>query len=330
MPEEAIRNILNREQEVLVSEEKVWTDEDLKNVRKKVREGIKLTWFICDPMDVSRSLTDLLESECNKSKLVGAVLENATTWWKNKFDGPIVVTGSTTALTCIKDGLPEFSLTFNYLTREVVFASTAGIVKSCVSNNSNSNDLNVLRGKRVDFNPLSNRGSVDESSQRFIAFTGSPAVYLENLIATGLCQQDIQLMKRTGPPRPLYLSDLHTPVGYIVSNGEKIGEWIHWLPYVRFARDSEPILNLYEVMHGQPCKRDGISMAPDFNQSLFKEVNPIKGEYCLACERLLIYKHPGLFRTTLVVAPWDNLWVVKNMASHRHIRFSQDSDTAVP
>ncbi|MBI1928277.1 hypothetical protein HYR99_29035 [Candidatus Poribacteria bacterium] len=355
VPEKFIWETLkkNFKDAAIVSEESKWTDEE----RDCDQEAS--VWFVCDPLDVSRDLEKFLKADAaNLTKTVADVLyaPNARQLWnklkrsdeKKRKNIPTIVTGSTSALTCIRDGLPEFSITFNHITKEVVLASDKGIVKCSALTSGKLKDLTiqeVLSAGKVDFLPLSSRVPAKEEREQayknFVAFTEGED-YQDNFAAARLCRPNktSHCKKPTGPPRPLYLSTLHsTPViGYIASNGEKIGEWIHWLPYVRFAKDQQknPILKLYEIMHGQPCKHEktDVLMSPNANQSLFKEVSEVNpGRYRLACERLVardssspLYNRPGLFRTTLVVAPRDNQWVnewKEKMSDERvqHIRF---------
>ena len=60
--------------------------------------------------------------------------------------------------------------------------------------------------------------------------------------------------KPGGPSRILYLSNIQPKshrLGFILANGEKISEWIHWLAFARFAKshkdESLPALTVFEV-----------------------------------------------------------------------------------
>jgi hypothetical protein len=320
-PREAIQNHLETfdPKAAFVSEEYGWSEYE----KSQARQAERL--YVTDELDKSKNLQSFLQSslqEAPSTQTVAQVLESkdAAQEWERIFGGPIIVTGSTSALTCIQDGLPEFSLMINHITKEIVFASEAGILRYTGPIKNLTIGKLLHEGESVQFLPLGNRA--DEASQRFVAFTRGDD-YQNNLVAAGLCRQGSYFNDPAGPPRPLYLSSLFTanPIGFIVSNGEKIGEWIHWLVYVRFARyRGEPILKLYEVMHGQSYERNNMLMSPGVNESLFIQQD---GTYRLACNRLLTYERPGLFRSTLAVAPKDNQVVVRKM-SHcsRLIHFS--------
>lgn len=119
-----------------------------------------------------------------------------------------------------------------------------------------------------------------------------------------------------GPSRPFYLSSLYNeepPIGFVLANGEKIGEWIHWLSLTRFAsmeRDlREPALRMYEIHLERPWTRDGYLMSTSRAYSIFKEVD--RGRVIISVERLRELDNPSKYRSTLLVAPASNSWAIQ-------------------
>lgn len=133
--------------------------------------------------------------------------------------------------------------------------------------------------------------------------------------------------KPGGPSRALYLSSLQpseSPVGFILANGEKIGEWIHWLSFVQFSRsqsdDSQPALILYEIFQDRPWTKEGVLMSTPPNYSIFREYN---GKLFIDTSWLLRMPNPSQLRSTLIVASCDNRWAVRSssQSGYRPIMF---------
>jgi hypothetical protein len=170
--------------------------------------------------------------------------------------------------------------------------------------------------------------------RRFVTFLGDAGKvgYRENFIDSGLMNEDkmaefLHYGKPGGPSRALYLSSLQpraTPVGFILANGEKIGEWIHWLSFVQFARsqndDSQPALILYEVFQDRPWTKEGVLMSTPPNYSVFREYG---GKLFIDTSWLLRMPNPSKLRSTLILAPYDNRWAVRSssQSGYRPIRF---------
>ena len=125
-----------------------------------------------------------------------------------------------------------------------------------------------------------------------------------------------------GPSRVLYLSSLQpkdVPIGFILANGEKIGEWIHWLAFVRFSffRGARA-LTLYEIYHGQPLTKDGVLMSTTPPYSLFQDNNDIDGGMVIDVGQLARFPNPSLFRSTLLFTTIGNQWARRTMVEHRY------------
>jgi len=133
--------------------------------------------------------------------------------------------------------------------------------------------------------------------------------------------------KPGGPSRILYLSSLQprsVPIGFILANGEKIGEWIHWLAFIQFARsqtdESQPALTLYEIFQERPWTKEGVLMSTPPNYSVFREYG---SRLYIDTSWLLRMPNPSRLRSTLIVAPFDNRWAIRasSQSGYRPIIF---------
>jgi hypothetical protein len=194
-------------------------------------------------------------------------------------------------------------------------------------------DLDYVRanGELVTFPGID--GDVD-NMRRFVTFLGDTGKvgYKENFADSGLmseteAQTYLHYGVPGGPSRVLYLSSLEPkekPVGFILANGEKIGEWVHWLAFVRYSKsqtdESQPALRLYEVFQDRPWTKEGILMSTPPNYSVFREYD---GKLYIDTGWLLRMPNPSQLRSTLIVAPFDNRWAVRSgsQSGYRSIRF---------
>ena len=229
------------------------------------------TVFICDPTDRSNQLKEFLNSFPRNAK-IGEILGDTESVkkWEEKFDFPVSITGATSAISCVRRGVPIFAVIVNYITQELIVSCAAGNrILKLPNARPKVVDLEYVRlnGTRLTFHGIDGV----KSMRRFVTFLGDAgkAGYEENFAGSGLLgehdmspegrQELLHYGKPGGPSRVLYLSSIQSDlkhVGFILANGEKIGEWIHWLPFVQFARsendDSQPALILYEVFQDRP------------------------------------------------------------------------------
>jgi hypothetical protein len=125
-----------------------------------------------------------------------------------------------------------------------------------------------------------------------------------------------------GPSRVLYLSTLqprHEPIGVVVANGEKIGEWIHWLTFMRFVRRSDdqsaPALRIFEVSQNQSLMIDGYLMMPSQDYSVFANLDGRRQMY-MSAERLQNLINPSKYRATLICIPANNKWALSQIEQY--------------
>ena len=293
------------------------------------------TVFISDPTDRSNQLKAFL-AQFPKEMKIGDIFGNPESGkkWEKEFGAPVSITGATSAISCIRRGVPIFAVILNYITQELAVSCAAGNrIIQLPDRRPELVDLNYVNenGKCIIFPNID--GNI-KSMQRFVTFLGDTGKigYFENFIDSSLMSKKqmkkfLHYGKPGGPSRALYLSSLQPrskPVGFILANGEKIGEWIHWLSFVQFARssndDSQPALNLYEVFQDRPWTKEGVLMSTPPNYSVFREYG---GKLFIDTSWLLRMPNPSQLRSTLIVAPYDNRWAVRSssQSGYRQIKF---------
>jgi len=292
------------------------------------------TIYISDPIDRSRQM-ELSIKDIPKNKLLKKVFRDPSfrTNWEKEYGAPASITGGCSAITCIRHGSPLCAVIANHITQQLFVSCSAGNFVI---------DLPPKMAK-IDFDYIVKDGhgvpltfpSIDGSDMRqFVTFMGKDG-YKENLLASKLVSE--RDLKKTlqyglpgGPSRVLYLSSLYAstgrkPIGFILANGEKIGEWVHWLPFVRFARSpwGSPALKLSEIWQDRPGTKDGILKATPPAYSIFKQISKTDTRMILSNNVLANFDNPSIVRGTLIVAPYDNDWANRatNQYGYRLIEF---------
>jgi len=294
------------------------------------------TVFISDPTDRSNQLKEFLAQfpEDNKISDILGDPKNIIKW-EEKYNSPASITGASSAISCVRRGLPIFAVIINYITQELCVSCAAGNkILKLPNERPDLIDLDYVRknGQVLLFPNID--GQKMTSMQRFVTFLGDVGKigYRENFIDSRFMTEEqmgkfLHYGKPGGPSRALYLSSLQLeefPIGFILANGEKISEWIHWLSFVRFARSlqdtSQPALILYEVFQDRPWTKEGILMSTPPNYSVFREYN---GKMYIDTSWLLKMPNPSKLRSTIIVAPYDNRWAVRTSSQfgYRAIKF---------
>lgn len=308
-----------------------------------IAEGIRLlhadnsqrfrTVFISDPTDRSAQLAAFLKNVNDKSAKVSAVTHDAETLpkWESEFGSPAAITGGSSAISCVRRGVPIFTVIVNYITHQLFLSCSTG--NYCLDLPPEVIDLDVDKirtgGKKVFFRQIGKRY---DTMKRFVTFMGK-AGYSENLRDSHLMseaeiKQFLHYELPGGPLRILYLSDIQPadkPVGFILANGEKISEWVHWLSFVRFARNevdiTEPALSLHEVYQDRPWTKEGILMSTPPAYSIFQKRSDSDHRIIINVGRFSDFDNPCRIRATLLVAPGDNQWATRvvNQYGYREI-----------
>lgn len=287
------------------------------------------TFYCCDPCDRSLQLQEFFRKYGKDQERVADVLRrsDAAVRWERDFGRPAVITGANVAITCVRRGLPVCSAILNYITDHLAVACSAGIYTLRLPRRGRTRmtlDLVRARGKPVDFPPLRD---VQADGRRVVTFIGKPERgYPQNFLGSKLVEEYeinryLHYDQPGGPTRILYLSALQAPfapIGMIVANGEKIGEWIHWFPFIRFAHRHDDwgakALRVFEIAQEQSLMRDGYLMAPSYPYSAFVERN--ERTMVIDVERLRGLHNPSRYRATLIVIPSTNKWAMSRVEQY--------------
>lgn len=293
------------------------------------------TVFISDPTDRSNQLKEFLGNFSKKMKIAD-ILENPKNRkkWEEKNGEPASISGATSSISCVRRGIPIFSVIVNYVTQELFVSCAAGNRVLKLDGGSREKiDLSYVqeRGQILTFPGM---GEEREMTQKFVTFLGDTGKigYLENFLDSGFMGKDkmdecLHYGKPGGPSRVLYLSSLlprENRIGFILANGEKIGEWIHWLSFVQYARsqddESQPALVLFEVKQERPWTKDGVLMSTPPNYSVFRQYGD---KLYIDTNWLLRMNNPSQYRSTLILAPHDNRWTMgySHQSGYRLVRF---------
>ncbi|HCC23095.1 TPA: hypothetical protein DF272_02860 [Candidatus Falkowbacteria bacterium] len=287
--------------------------------------------FFSDPTDRSKQLRIFIDTlaKANPLQRIGDLFESidCAAQWEAMFEAPASITGATSSITCVRKGTIIFSVIFNYIVKTIYVACASGVFSFEVNGYKNASNDNIgldyilNHGRRVKF-PSAHTGCKSAADfQRFVTFLGKTG-YRENFNDSMLFVENpdeyIHHKEPGGPSRVLYLSELqtgHGPVGFIMANGEKISEWIHWLAFTKFALDEHggQALRVFEISIERPWTKEGILMSTSLPYSLFRGKEETG---FLDISRLGNFDSPSRFRSMLVVIRSDNERMSHIMQQH--------------
>lgn len=289
--------------------------------------------FFSDPIDGSRELCEFLRktlnTDCNERVGDRLAQVDAEKSWVSMFNGPASITGPTSSITCIRKGEIIFSVILNFITRTLIVATDVGIFSHTLKDfpdkaNEKLTLSEVVTGHRQVFFPGARESDFSpDDCKRFVTFMGK-AGYAENFrdSMTFIPEPDKFLYSRVpvGPSRPLYLSDLQCGdehIGFVLANGEKISEWIHWLAFVKFAKNASggTALRAFEVTIDRPWTKRGVLMSTAPAYSIFC-IQP-NANY-IDISRLRHFEHPSQFRCMVVVTQYDNEHIIYALEQRQH------------
>jgi len=298
--------------------------------------------FFCDPVDRSAQLIQFLQkiSAENNMFQVGQLRQKQNwvkLWEEETFQSaekPANITGATMAITCFMKGRIIFSVILNYITQVIYIATPLGIYHFILPDyadlkRSNAINLNYIiqHGKPLYFPLAEVVCRKEEDFWRFTTFLGKEGYrenFDESLIFIDNADRFLHHSKPGGPARVLYLSELQNqakdlpPIGFILANGEKIGEWIHWLSFVKFAKNKENMdksLKVFEVSISRPHTKNGVLMSVFPYYSIFCEE---EGHNFFDIAFLRRLPSPNKFRGMLVVTQADNERIIYTMRKHQY------------
>ncbi len=292
--------------------------------------------FFSDPTDRSIELEKYIKHLSSNDHLakVGdlmAATDRIKVWEEISKESPAIITGASSSITCIHKGKVIFSVILNFITGTLFTSTPIGVYqfqlldhKEWAKKEITLTDV-IRKGKPLSFPSVRERGFTLDDCRRFSTFLGKTGYY-ENFIDSKLFVDDpdkfIHHRTPPGPPRVLYLSELQKKeengaVGFVLYNGEKIGEWIHSLAFAKYARneDGEQALRIFEISLKRPYVKYGMLMSTPPDLSLFN------GEgKCMTLDmsRLRTYEHPSQFRSMLVVLPADNERICHVLHQHQY------------
>ncbi|HRF12045.1 MAG TPA: hypothetical protein PLR37_07930 [Candidatus Accumulibacter phosphatis] len=294
------------------------------------------TFFICDPTDRSAQLRDYLlqfNGNGDPARKVAEAFKRPgyREEWETAHGGPCSITGALSAITCVRRGLPICSAFLNYITQELFVACSAGVYRMTLPPHDDIDSWQTIDFERVQSSgkAIHFRQVGPEYWKRFVTFLGKED-YRENLLGSKFINErniltDLHYDKPGGPSRVLYLSELQPadhPIGFVLANGEKIGEWIHWFAFCRFAISPndlrKPALQIYEVSEERPYTKDGILMSPSPAYSIFKVIDPVSKKVVLDVDRLEDFPNPSRYRGMLLLAVASNQTALQNAKQHGH------------
>lgn len=289
--------------------------------------------FFCDPTDRSIQLKKFFSriSEKDPMAKIGKLMSdcNPEKVWEEMFEPPVVITGATAAITCVRKGEIVFSVILNYISPIIYLATDIGVYWYRLRNFSDIANENITsaeifkEGKSLLFPGVRKLGYSMDDCRRFVTFLGKEG-YRENFNDSLLFMDNpdkfLYHQEPPGPPRVFYLSEFQKdngPVGFILSNGEKIGEWMHWLSFVKYARNEngDHALRAYEIALERPWTKNGMLMSTSSAYSLFCSAGDI--EY-LDISRLRNFERPSQFRCMMVVVPYDNERIIHILEQHQY------------
>ncbi len=291
------------------------------------------TFIGCDPFDRSKNARAFIQEHSQGRQYVSDLVlgePNVVHLWEAKYGAPASVTGFSGAATIVRRGVPIGTVMFNYLTQQIFLCCQAGFFYASVTtDNQSAISVAYLRqhGTPITFPNITN-----QDFRRIVTFLGKPERgYPQNFSAINLVNdtelsQCLHDREAGGPLRVLYLSSLYAnanpdqQIGIIVANGEKFGEWLHWLSPVRFCArtddPSDPALRIFEVSQDQSPMRDGYLMMPSPIYSAFCRVDDRDPRVTFDVERLQGLDNPSRYRATLLLVPATNKWAISRIQQY--------------
>jgi len=289
-----------------------------------------------DPTDRSSQLKKFITaiSKGNDRKKVGDFIRSrkvdAVAAWEKEFGAPADITGATTSITAIRKGELVFSVVLSYIVNKIYVACPWGVFQCQLPPFDQQMkvynvDLEYIikNGKSLKFPLASDTCKKYDDYKRYVTFlgkTGYDENFNECMVFVDKTRDYLHHKYPGGPARILYLSELqkgHGPVGFIVANGEKIGEWIHWLAFVKFAAKdpNSGSFRVFETWTDRPYFKYGMLMSTTPSYSIFRgEAKKL----FLDISRLRYFDRPSKFRSMIVITPADNEYIPHNILGQKY------------
>jgi transcriptional regulator with XRE-family HTH domain len=254
--------------------------------------------YVVDPFDRSRPFFRAVEQlyDRDKHRTLKDILSDPQ-FEMQALEAPF---GS---VTCVRDGEIVFNAMLDYVSGNI-YVACKGFIG--YGNIDRCPDLRSLaeRGHEITFSP--------KPGPKYLCFTGDPdkdkertvseqsTNYVKVLKGLGFELQDhLGLSNPGGPARILYLSDQYSDDSdpfFILSNGEKVFEFLGWVAYAIHSRD----LAVYELYSDGFEARGLILQAPPSNYSAFVPGANGKDFKCNV-DKIIDLTPPGHYRGALVI-----------------------------
>jgi hypothetical protein len=129
------------------------------------------TIFFSDPTDRSAILKKSLDGLADKQKTLLEVVSDPEfqATWEKEYGFPVEITGASSSITCVRVGVPIFSIIVNYVTRNLFLACSAGCYKFKLPDEESRIYLDTILagGEKIFFRDL-----VTAHNKRFVTFLG--------------------------------------------------------------------------------------------------------------------------------------------------------------
>lgn len=298
--------------------------------------------FICfsDPMDRSKVLAKFLEQYLDQKIVEVFSSQEALRNWENQCGGDIDLSGPYGSITAVRHYNIIFNVMINYITGVLYVASDEGVGSLQSDKAFEGGDQKILKRSIDIINMLApvkidNILSGSNINAESIVSYCQDNDYISNLLASKIFgNQSIEEIQQQhfiedqpgGPARILYLkSPRHA--GFILANGEKIGEWLGWLAYVRHLW---PKLRAFELSFDPSSTRNQILMAPGPAYSILgdhieEDMGRTYKVVRLNIAKLRYLNDPSRYRSTILVCPATNRDLILRIAIQRspELRFSR-------
>lgn len=297
-----------------------------------------------DPMDRSKVLAHFLSTRTGRLReaLAPDIVKSD---WERENGGNIELTGAYGSITAVRHHHILFNVMINYITGRLYIACDAAI--GTIGIEEAFDDGEKSRLKRTDdliqsvsaITFTKPRSWMERDAWRFVTFCKGN-LYEDNLVASDVSQlRDVTEIKGRlvydepgGPARILYLTE--GEAGFILANGEKIGEWIGWLAWVAH---SDGALRAYEISFDSSWTRDEILMAPGQAYTILgDDIKRVRGKKSKAVQvnlmKLGFLRNPSQYRSTLLVCPASNEKIRDTLYQERctELKFEPDGASSQP
>lgn len=227
------------------------------------------------------------------------------------------------SVTCVRGGQIAFNAMLDYASGEIFVACPAMVQRGPIDVCPDPEAL-AVDGRPIHFER-------ERHGVTCACYLGEPEAKsrgqyeasFHDMLGTAQPYPDAGLQRPGGPARVLFLSDDSELTGgerpaFVLSNGEKITEWLGWLAYARYSRQ----LTIFELTAQAFPFRDDVLLAPPPNYSVFDvdlddDGGPLA--YRLDLRRLVSFPNPSVYRGGIAVTHRRSL-VADSLRARTHQR----------